>query len=101
MPTESIRVRIPLETRDRLREHAHDVGRTFASESRLWLEAGAALAVYTATFDPRARLTVPDPNKLDRLRDQALAELHKALRRALPNQATPDVLADAFAPSMN
>jgi|SRR5450755_3736113 len=98
MTTESIRVRIPLDTRDRLREHAHDVGRTLASESRLWLEAGAAMAVYTATFDPRSALMVPDPMELEELRASALKQLQLAMMRALPGQVTADTVAGAFAP---
>jgi hypothetical protein len=56
------------------------------------------MAVYTATFDTRAALTVPDPIELEELRASALKQLQLAMMRALPGQVTADTVAGAFAP---
>jgi hypothetical protein len=99
--TEVVHLRVPTETVGRLREHAQDIGRSLASESRLWLEAGAALSFYAAAVNPRAALSVPDPVELDQLRQRALTDLHKAIARALPHQVVPAGVIDAFTPEMS
>jgi hypothetical protein len=100
MTTTCIRVRVPVATRDRLRDHAEDVGRALSQETRLWLECGAAMAAYGATVDPRAAVSMPDPVELDQLRQRALTDLHKAIARVLPHQVVPAAVIDAFTPAM-
>ena len=98
--TTVIHSRINQNTRARLAEHASDVGRTFSSEARLWLEVGSAMAFCAALLGPHAKTEFPDPAELDALRAQALAEVHRALARALPQTIAPNLIAEAFAPSM-
>ncbi len=88
-----LHVRLPTETRDQLRDHAHDIGRTLSQETTVWLEAGAALSVYAATIDPRTPLKVPDPVELDEMRRVALLTLRDAMARALPTCVADDVIA--------
>ena len=98
--TTVIHIRVPVETRDLLREHADGVGRTLMQEVRIWLQLAAAASDYVALINPR----VGEPHeKLLAGRVEALALLRTTLARALPHHIAPELLANAFAipPSMN
>lgn len=91
--TTVLHVRVPAETRDLLRDHADDVGRTLMQEVRIWLQLAAAASVYVALINPRAG-EADEELLAERLR--ALALLRTTLARALPHHIAPELLAQAF-----
>ncbi len=59
------------------------------------------MAAYAATVGPQGALSVPDPAELEEMRASALDQLRLTMARALPTAVAPDVLAGAFARSVN
>lgn len=92
--TTVLHVRVPTQTRDRLRDHAHDLGRTFAHELRTWMQVGAAASAYAAALDPRETRYVRDPSELAELRAQALEQFTAIMAHALPTIVAPDAILD-------
>jgi hypothetical protein len=92
--------RLTPQTRDRLREHAADVGRSLAAELARWAEFGAAASFYAALIDPRARQTL-DADEIGAAREATLAEMRRALDRALPHSVAPDVISAAVLPPVS
>lgn len=96
-----VHIRCPDETYERIRDHAYDLGRTVSREVIMWLQVGAAMSMYAAAIDPRASMSLPDPDELAELRRMALAELQAILARVLPTPVAPDVILASITPEMS
>jgi hypothetical protein len=89
-----LHVRVAAQTRDGLRDHAHDLGRTFAHELRTWMQVGAAASAYAATLDARATGYGTDSSELADLRAEALDRVTATLAHALPTIVAPTAILD-------
>ena len=93
-----VHTRLPAEPCNRLRAHAHELGRSLNQETRVWLELGAAMSVYASLIDPRASLAMPDKEELEAMCAEALLVMRDAMARALPHYIAPEVTIRAFTP---
>jgi hypothetical protein len=90
--------RVPPAVRNILIMHAEDTGRTLSAEACLWLQFGAASAVYVALHRPDVEVTP----EVARARVQAREDMSAHLAALLPQEVLLPVMSDAvMAQSMN
>jgi hypothetical protein len=93
-----IAARVPPAVRRILIMHAEDTGRTLSGEACLWLQFGAASAVYVALHRPDVEVTP----EVAIARAQARDDMSAHLAALLPHEVLLPVMADAaMAQSMN
>lgn len=98
--TTVVHIRVPTQTRNRLRAHAHDLGRTFAHELRTWMEFGAAASTYADILDSQAARYV-DASELAERSAQALEHLTAIMAHAVPTVIAPEAILDVVTTGVN